>query len=65
MTDSPETINKIFQDMVKTGLLSTSNHWIEKASNQKNARLTLELAYSKVMEYDAAEKMLFSICDLN
>ncbi len=65
MTEEPDRIDLIFEDMVKTGLLSTSNQWIEKASKQRNPRLTLELAYSKVLEYDAAEKMLFSISDLN
>jgi hypothetical protein len=65
MTEQPDKIELIFEDMVKTGLLSTSNQWIEKATKQRNPRLTMELAYSKIMEYDTAEKMLFSISDLN
>ena len=65
MTDSPDRIDDIFEHMVKTGLVSTSNRWIEKASVQRNPRLTMELACSRLLVYDVLDKLAFSINDLN
>jgi len=65
MTDSEDRIDDIFADMVEAGLLSTSNQWIEDAIDQKNPKLTMDLACSRLLIYDTAEKMLLSITDLN
>ncbi|OGO37942.1 MAG: hypothetical protein A2147_04470 [Chloroflexi bacterium RBG_16_57_8] len=65
MTDSEDRINDIFEDMVEMGLLSTSNQWLEKAIEQKDPRLTVDLACSSLLVYDTADKMLLSITDLN
>lgn len=65
MTESEDMINDLFADMVDMGLLSTSNQWIEQAINQKNPRLTMDLACSRLLTYDNAEKILFSMTDLN
>jgi hypothetical protein len=65
MTDSEERIDDLFEDMAETGLVSTSGRWIERAAVQKNTRLTLELAYSRVLAYDVADRLLMTITDLN
>jgi hypothetical protein len=65
MSDSEETIEDFFESMVETGLVSTTGRWIEKATVQKNSRLTLELAYSRVLAYDVADRLLLTITDLN
>jgi hypothetical protein len=65
MKDSPDRIDDIFEHMAKTGLVSTSNRWIEKASVQKNPKLTVELACSKLLVYDVLDKLAFSIDNLN
>ena len=65
MTDSEERIDDFFESMAETGLVSTSGRWIEKATVQKNSRLTLELAYSTVLAYDVADRLLMTITDLN
>ena len=65
MTDGEKRIDDIFERMAETGLVSTSGRWIEKATAQKNSRLTLELAYSRVLTYDVADRLLMTITDLN
>ena len=65
MTESEDRIDDVFEEMVVTGLVSTSNRWIEKATEQKNPRLTLELAYSRVLVYDVLDRLLLTITGLN
>jgi hypothetical protein len=57
--------DEVFEGLVEAGVVSTSNGWIEKASEQHNPRLTLELAYSTTLVYDAADRLLLQITDLN
>ncbi len=65
MTDSEDRIDDIFENMMETGLVSTSSRWIEKATEQKNSRLTLELACSRELVYDVLDRLLLTITDLN
>jgi len=65
MTDSEDRIDDIFEEMVEKGMLSTSNHWIQRAIAQKNPRLTMDLADSRLLIYDRSDKLLFTITDLN
>ena len=65
MTDSQDKTNDIFDEMVEKGMLSMSNHWIQRAIEGKNPRLTMDLAYSRLLIYDIADKMLLSMTDLN
>jgi hypothetical protein len=65
MTDSEDRINDIFEDMVETGLVSTSNRWIEQATEQKNPRLTVELACSELLVLDVLDTLLLKITNLN
>lgn len=65
MTDSEDRINDIFEDMVETGLVSTSNRWIEQATEQKNPRLTVELACSELLVLDVLDTLLLKVTNLN
>jgi len=65
MTDSEDRIDEIFQDMLKTGLVSTSSCWIERAAEQKNPKLTLELANSTLLNYDRLDIRLIVLYRMN
>jgi hypothetical protein len=58
-------IDNLFDKMVERGLVSTSHHWIEKATEQKNSRLTLDLACSTLLLYDRVDKRLMTLKGLN
>ena len=65
MTNSEDRIEKIFEEMAVSGLVSTSGRWIEKAVQQKNPRLSVELAYSRVLAYDLLDKLAITEFNLN
>jgi hypothetical protein len=65
MTDSTDRIDEIFQNMMKTGLVSTSNCWIERAAEQKHPLLTLELANSTLLNYDRLDLRLIVLYRMN
>jgi hypothetical protein len=64
MTDNTDEIEGIFESMVRAGLLSTGNGWLEMAIEQKNPRVTLDLAQSEIMVYDLLDQFFVSR-DLN
>lgn len=47
-----------FYEMVKKGLVCQSSTWIEQAVRQKNAKMTLALAHSKVLVYNHLHRVL-------
>jgi hypothetical protein len=65
MAENEGEIDKLFKRMLEKGLVSTSHHWIEKAVEQKNPRLTLDLARSALLLYDRLDKRLVNLekCD--
>jgi len=65
MTDSTDRIDEIFRSMMKTGLVSTSNCWIERAVEQKHPLLTLELANSTLLHYDRLDLRLIVLFRMN
>ena len=65
MTNSEDRIEHIFEEMAVSGLVSTSGRWIEQAVQQKNPRLTVELAYSKVLVYDLLDKLAITEFNVN
>ncbi len=65
MTDSEDRIEDIFQNMIKTGRVSTSSCWIERAAEQKNPKLTLELANSTLLNYDRLDLKLIVLYRMN
>jgi hypothetical protein len=58
-------LDNLFGRMLKRGLVSTSHHWIERATEQKNPRLTLDLACSTLLVYDQLDKRLMNLRELN
>lgn len=52
MLSSEDKLDKWFTNMMEMGLVSTANRWIEMATDQRNRRLTLDLACSIVYIYD-------------
>ena len=65
MANSENDADNLFNEMVKRGSVSTSNWWIEKAAEQKNPRLILGLACSKLLLYDRVDKKLVGLKGLN
>jgi ubiquinone/menaquinone biosynthesis C-methylase UbiE len=65
MTNNDNQMYELFNRMMSRGLVSTSNRWIEKASEQKNPRLTLDLACSFLLVCDRLDEKLISIRGLN
>ncbi len=64
MTDNADEIEGIFESMVRDGLLSTGNGWLETAIEQKNSRVTIDLAQSEIMVYDLLDQFFLGR-DLN
>ncbi len=65
MTNSSNEIDSLFYQMIEKGLVSTSHHWIEIAVEQKNPRLTLDLAFSTLLHYDRLDRKLLGKSQLN
>ena len=65
MTDSEDRIDEIFRNMMKTGLVSTSNCWIERAVEQKNPLMTVALANSTLLNYDRLDIRLIVLYRMN
>ena len=58
-------IDKWLNDMINKGLASTTNSWIERAVEQKNARMTVSLASSVLLRYSELDKVLLQHQTLN
>ena len=48
----------LLEEMIRKGLASSSNSWIEKAILQKNPRLSIGVASSLVLSYDKMDREL-------
>jgi hypothetical protein len=65
MMNSGSDLDNLLRQMVDKGLAFTSRDWIERAVQQKNPRLTIELACSKLLLYDPVERKLVSLSVFN
>jgi hypothetical protein len=65
MMNSGSDLDNLLRQMVDKGLAFTSHDWIERAVQQKNPRLTIELACSKLLLYDPVERKLVSLLVFN
>ena len=61
MMNQKNNLNSFFEDMLRRGLISTSNNWIEKAIEQKNPRLPISIAASKLLIYDMLDFKLITL----
>jgi hypothetical protein len=52
-------------DEIRESLYGEIPHWLDVAIQQKNPRLTLDLAYSILLVYDDLDKKLLALTSLN
>jgi hypothetical protein len=60
-----DSIVKLFDDMLKKGLISTGNFWIERAIDEKNARLPIGIANSRLLTYDQIDRNILNQGNFN
>jgi hypothetical protein len=65
MFNSTDGLDSLFAEMLKKGLISTSSLWIERAVAVKSTRLSVGIAYSKVLCYDRLDRRLLISSALN
>ncbi len=65
MKKSDNAILRLFDEMVRIGVVSTGNLWIEIAVEQRNARLPIAIAHSRLLAYDRLDKMIINLEKLN
>lgn len=65
MTDGENEINDLFGGIEKNSPVSTNGKWIEVATEQKNPRLTLDLACSVLLVYNRLDKELINLTNMN
>jgi hypothetical protein len=51
---------KLFEEMLKKGLISTGNLWINIAVEQKNKRLPIAIAHSMLLTFDRVDRKILS-----
>jgi hypothetical protein len=56
---------KLFEEMLKKGLVSSSNLWINTAVEQKNTRLPVSIAHSRLLTFDRIDRKIISQGVLN
>lgn len=56
---------KLFEEMLKKGLVSSGNLWINIAVEQKNKRLPIGIAHSRLLTYDRVDRNIISQGGLN
>ena len=60
-----DNIDGWLNDMINKGLTSTSSTWIERAVEQKNDKMTVNLASSALFTYNIWDKVLLEIQTFN
>ncbi len=65
MAKKDNSIYYLLEAMIRRGLASTGNRWIEKAIAQRNPRLTVGVASSVELRYDQMDAAIFKITASN
>ncbi len=65
MKNTENGILRLFDEMLKMGLVSNGNLWIETAIAQKNARLTIGVANSALLTYVRIDRKILTIGNFN
>jgi hypothetical protein len=65
MIKRDNSIYYLLNAMIKRGLASTSNHWIERAAAQRNPRLTVGVASSIELVYDKLDAKILTMINSN
>jgi hypothetical protein len=58
-------IDKWLNEMIDKGLASTTSNWIQRAVEQKNDRMTVNLASSVLLTYSDWDKTILQIQTFN
>ena len=58
-------LDRLLGDMVDKGLASTTSSWIQRAVQQKNDRMTVNLASSVLITYSDWDKIILQRQTLN
>jgi hypothetical protein len=59
--DHDNDVSILFREMLNRGLISSSNAWLEKAIDQKNPRLPISIANSRLLVYDSLDAKLLTL----
>jgi hypothetical protein len=59
--DHDNDVSILFREMLNRGFLSSSNTWLEKAIDQKNPRLPISIANSRLLVYDSLDAKLLTL----
>lgn len=65
MTEGRNSIHSLLEEMVRRGLVSTSNHWIELAIRTRNPRISVGVASSKLLVYDKIDRRILPLSGCN
>ncbi len=65
MINGGENFDVFFNKIGEKGSVRSGDQWIEKAVEQKNPRLTIDLAHSKLLTYDQLDIELLHLNRLN
>jgi hypothetical protein len=65
MINSEDEIYHLLEDMIRKGLASTSNTWIELAVQRKHPRLSVGIACSMLLTYDLVDRKLPALSNYN
>ena len=65
MIDPNDDIYYLLEEMIRKGLASTSSTWLEIAVQQKNPRLSIGIASSKMLFYDRMDCKLITLSKCN
>jgi hypothetical protein len=58
-------IDKFFYEMLEKGLISTGSLWIQRAIAQKNPKLAIGIAHSKLLTIDRLDRNLVALANFN
>ncbi len=61
MTDRDYSLYYLLEDMIRKGLASRCNTWMEIAIQQKNPRLSIGIASSMMLVYDRIDCKLLTL----
>ena len=59
------TFENLFDEMLKMGLVSSGNLWIEAAIEQRSTTLPITIASSRILTYDSIDRKIISLGKYN
>jgi hypothetical protein len=65
MREAERGMAELFEEMLKLRLISTGNLWVEIAIRQKNTRLPIAIANSRLLTYDRIDRTITRLNKIN